>query len=88
MSKNWTTRYLNGIEIMKSFLHDFPDAVAEPIVNEAWAHTYAGFAYCMRTLGKKRKEALSLYFRALTYKLGYLPAWRGIVATIIARQMR
>lgn len=85
MSRNWTTRYLRGIEIMKSFLRDFPDAVAKPTVDEAWAHTYAGFAYCMRTIGKKRKEALGLYLRALSYKPAYLPAWRGIAATIVGK---
>jgi glycosyltransferase involved in cell wall biosynthesis len=83
MSKNWKTRYLSGIEIMKNFLREFPDAVDKRTANEAWAHTYAGFGYCMR--GSRRREALSLYLRALRFKPDYLPAWRGIAATLLGR---
>jgi glycosyltransferase involved in cell wall biosynthesis len=85
MSRNWKTRYLKGIEIMKNFLRDFPGAVDRRTANEAWAHTYSGFGYCMRTVGKRRAEALRLYLRALRYKPNYLPAWRGIAAIIVGR---
>lgn len=83
MSRNWHARYLNGIAIMKNFLRDFPDVVDKRTVNEAWAHTYTGFGYCMR--GNSRREALSLYLRALRYKPDYFPAWKGIVATMLGR---
>lgn len=83
MSRNWNTRYLNGIEIMKNFLRDFPDAVDERTASEAWAHTYTGFGYSMR--GSGRREALSLYLRALRFKPDYVPAWKGIAATLLGR---
>jgi glycosyltransferase involved in cell wall biosynthesis len=83
MSRNWNTRYLNGIEIMKDFLRDFPDAVDRHTADEAWAHTYAGFGYSMRA--SRRREALRLYLRALRFKPGYLPAWKGIAATLLGR---
>ncbi len=83
MSRNWRVRYLNGIAIMKNFLRNFPDAVDRRTVNEAWAHTYTGFGYCMRESG--RAEALSLYLRALRFKPAYFPAWKGIAATLLGR---
>jgi glycosyltransferase involved in cell wall biosynthesis len=83
MSSNWRVRYLNGIAIMKNFLRNFPDAVDKRTVNEAWAHTYTGFGYCMR--GSGRTEALSLYLRALRFKPAYFPAWKGIAATLLGR---
>jgi glycosyltransferase involved in cell wall biosynthesis len=83
MSRNWRVRYLNGIAIMKSFLRNFPDAVDKRTVNEAWAHTYTGFGYCMRESG--RTAALSLYLQALRFKPGYFPAWKGIAATLLGR---
>lgn len=83
MSRNWNARYLNGIEIMKSFLRDFPDAVDMRTANEAWAHTYAGFGYYMRA--SSRWEALNLYLRALRFKPDYFPAWKGIAVTILGR---
>lgn len=85
MSKNWNTRYLSGIEIMENFLRDFPGAVEKSTIDAAWAYTYTGFGYCMRRLGKKRREALRLYFKALRHKPGYSPAWRGIAAAILGR---
>ena len=83
MSRNWHVRYLNGIAIMKNFLRRFPDAVDKRTVNEAWAHTYTGFGYCMR--GGRRMEALGLYLRALRFKPHYLPAWKGLAATLLGR---
>jgi glycosyltransferase involved in cell wall biosynthesis len=83
MSRNWRVRYLNGIAIMKKFLRTFPDAVDRRTVNEAWAHTYTGFGYCMR--GSRRGEALSLYLQALYFKPNYVRAWKGIAATLVGR---
>ena len=85
MSGNWRNRYLNGIEIMKNFVHEFPDAVDKRTVDEAWAHTYSGFGSCARGSTSGRREALEHYLHALSYKLGYFPAWKGIVATILGR---
>ena len=83
MSKNWRVRYLNGIAIMKNFLRNFPDAVDQRTVNEAWAYTYTGFGYCVRA--SRRTEALGLYLRALRFKPSYVPAWKGIAATLVGR---
>lgn len=85
MSRNWRSRYLNGIEIMKNFLREFPDAVDKRTADEAWAHTYSGFGYCARGSASGRREALEHYFRALSYRPDYFPAWKGIVATILGR---
>jgi glycosyltransferase involved in cell wall biosynthesis len=85
MSKNWRSRYLNGIEIMKAFLREHPDAVDRPTIDEAWAHTYTGFGYCARDSANGRREALQHYMRALSFKPHYYPAWKGIVATILGR---
>lgn len=83
MSRNWTTRYRNGIRIMQDFLRNFPDAVDRRTASEAWAHTYTGFGYSMRA--SRRTEALSLYLRALRFRPGYVPAWKGIAATLLGR---
>jgi glycosyltransferase involved in cell wall biosynthesis len=83
MSRNWRVRYLNGIAIMKSFLRNFPDAVDQRTVNEAWAHTYTGFGYSARA--SRRLEALGHYLRALRFKPAYFPAWKGIAATLLGR---
>jgi glycosyltransferase involved in cell wall biosynthesis len=85
MSRNWNTRYLKAIEIMKRFLREFPDVVDKRTVNEAWAHTYAGFGYHMRNKGNMRGEALKMYLRALSHKPGYSAAWKGIAATVLGR---
>ena len=85
MSRNWNSRYLNGIEIMKNFLREFPSAVDKRTADEAWAHTYAGFGSCARGSKNGRSEALSLYLRALRHKPSYFPAWKGIVATILGK---
>ena len=82
MSINWNSRYLTGIAIMKRFLHEFPDVVNKRTVNYAWAHTYAGFGSCARGAGR-RIEALRLYLRALRFNPGYVPAWKGIAATLL-----
>lgn len=85
MSRHWKSRYLNGIEIMKNFLQEFPGAVDKRTADEAWAHTYSGFGTCARGSGNGRREALEHYFRALRYKPDYFPAWKGIVATLLGR---
>lgn len=85
MSRNWNTSYLKGIEIMKSFLRDFPDTVDQGTVDEAWAHTYTGFGYNTRTRGGKLRDAFRLYLQALRHKPAYVPAWRGIVATLLGK---
>ena len=87
MSKNYKARYLNGIEIMKNFLREFPGAVDRAIVNEAWAHTYVGFGQCIQGVDG-RGQALNLYLRALRYKPSYLPAWKAIVSAILHWEKR
>lgn len=86
MSNNCKDRYLNGIEIMKCFLQDFPGVVDKKTENEAWAHTYVGFGQCLRNVDQRIGPALSLYWRALRHKPTYLPAWHAIVKTILYMQ--
>ena len=83
MSNNYKTRYLNGIVTMKHFLQEFPGAVDKHTENEAWAHTYVGFGQCVQDIDRQFGSALSLYFRALRHKPGYLPAWKAIIKAIL-----
>lgn len=83
MSKNFRSRYLNGIEIMKNFLHEFPEAVDKITEQEAWAHTYVGFGQCVQDIDRRRCQALNLFLRALYHKPDYLPAWKAIVKTVL-----
>lgn len=83
MSKNYKGRYLNGIEIMKSFLQEFPGVVDKNTENEAWAHTYVGFGKCVQDIDRRRGQALRLFWQALCHKPGYLPAWKSIVKSIL-----
>lgn len=83
MSKNVRGRYLNGIEIMKKFLQEFPGAVDKDTENEAWAHTYVGFGQCVQTIDRQFGQAMKLYLRALGHKPGYLPAWKAIIMAIL-----
>lgn len=83
MSKNFRSRYLNGIQIMQNFLREFPGAVDQMTEHEAWAHTYVGFGQCVHDIDRRRGQALNLFFRALCHKPGYLPAWKAIVKTIL-----
>jgi glycosyltransferase involved in cell wall biosynthesis len=85
MSKNWKRRYENGIAIMSNFLRSYPDAIGDPAQKAAWAHTYAGYAHCMRKLERNRRQAIALYCKALSYSPTYMPAWRGILAACLGR---
>lgn len=83
MSNNCKGRYLHGIDIMKSFLQDFPGVVDRKTEDIAWAYTYVGFGTCLRTLDQKIIPPLKLYLRALCYKPSYLPAWKAIIKLIL-----
>lgn len=83
MSNNCRHRYLNGIEIMKSFLKTFPTIVDKNTKNQAWAHTYVGFGQCLREINSQMFSELSLYIRALRHRPSYLPAWRAIIKAIL-----
>lgn len=77
--------YENGIRIMERFLKHFPQSVDNGAQKEGWAHTYTGFGSCSRGVEGRRMEALKLYLMALRFKFGYLPAWKGLVATLLGR---
>jgi glycosyltransferase involved in cell wall biosynthesis len=83
MSNNCRGRYLNGIEIMKAFLREFPGVVDKKTEDEAWAHTYVGFGQCLQTIDPRLDSALKLYLRALSHKPGYLPAWRAMITALL-----
>jgi glycosyltransferase involved in cell wall biosynthesis len=83
MSNNRKGRYLNGIEIMKNFLQEFPEIVDKRTENEAWAHTYVGFGRCVQDVDQRLGSALNLYVRALHYRPSYLPAWKAIIKAIL-----
>jgi glycosyltransferase involved in cell wall biosynthesis len=83
MSKNLKARYLNGIEIMRKFLQEFPGVVDKNTENEAWAYTFVGFGYCVRHADQGIAPALGLYLQALRHRLSYLPAWKAIIKVIL-----
>ncbi|MCI0591327.1 MAG: glycosyltransferase [Gammaproteobacteria bacterium] len=83
MSNNCRRRYLNGIEVMKSFLREFPDAVDKDKVNEAWAHTYTGYGECLRNVDQQIGAAFRMYLRALFRKPAYLPVWKCMAKAIL-----
>lgn len=86
MSNNCKGRYLNGIEIMKRFLLEFPGIVDKATEDHAWAHTYVGFGHCLYSLDGKLGPALKFYARALQHRPSYIPAWRAIVSSILRLQ--
>jgi glycosyltransferase involved in cell wall biosynthesis len=88
MSNNYKNRYLNGIEIMKDFLREYPGVVDKNTENEAWAHTYVGFGQCVQDIDRRLGQALSLYLRAICYKPGYLPAWKAVIKAILHLEKR
>lgn len=83
MSNNCRRRYINGIEIMKSFLREFPDVVDNDKENEAWAHTYTGYGECLRNVDGRIGAAFRLYVLALSHKPAYLPAWKCMAKAIL-----
>jgi len=85
MSNNCKGRYLNGIQIMKNFLHNFPGVIDKKTEKAAWAYTYVGFGQCVRSLDGKFIPCLKLYLHALTYKPTCLLAWKAIAKAILGR---
>jgi glycosyltransferase involved in cell wall biosynthesis len=84
ISKNVKDRYLHGIEIMRTFLQEYPGVVDKATVNEAWAHTYVGFGQCVQDFDHSVSSACKLYMRALRYRPGYLPAWKAMIRAILS----
>lgn len=86
MSNNCRSRYLNGIEIMKNFLREFPGVVDRRTESEAWAHTFVGFGQCVQEVDGRIIPALRHYALALRYKPNYLPAWKSIIKAIVRQR--
>lgn len=86
MSSNCKGRYLNGIEIMKNFLQEFPGIVDKGTESEAWAHTYVGFGQCLYKVDQKIVPALRFYMRAIHCKPNYWPAWKSIIKAFLRRR--
>ncbi len=83
MSKNYQKRYENGIRIMNKFLAEFPDALSEQAIREAWAHTYVGRGLSLALREGDRFGAMRDYLKALQFKAGYVPAWKSMAKLII-----
>jgi glycosyltransferase involved in cell wall biosynthesis len=83
MSHNCQGRYRAGLDTMKRFLEKYPDAVDRKTWNEAWAHTFVGYAHCMNASGGGIIAAMKLFGQALRHRPSYFPAWRGMLTTML-----
>ena len=83
MSKNYRKRYQSAIGIMQRFLDSNPAVVDPALVREAWAHTYVGRGDSILWNEKDRRSAWSDYRIALSYNLGYWPAWRAFLRSLL-----
>ena len=79
LSTNWQGRYEHAFRIMERFLSEHPGAVPTDTVNEAYAHCYVQRARLRAELNGEYLNAIRDVFRALRYRLRYLPAWRSFV---------
>jgi glycosyltransferase involved in cell wall biosynthesis len=86
MSNNCQRRYQNGMRIMGEFLAQHGGAVSSDWQRLAWAHTYAGYADCLRRMGSPAGAVLAQYLEALRRKPGYVPAWKGVVKLCLGRK--
>lgn len=78
MSKNLTRRYECALEIMDSFLAQYPRALSRGTVSAAYAETYTNFANLQyRTAG--RSEAVATLRKALAHRFLFTPAWKALV---------
>jgi glycosyltransferase involved in cell wall biosynthesis len=85
MSHRHTKRFECAVKIMNKFIDDHPGLVNEDTVQEAWAHTFVGRGVNLMHSEKDRLQALKYHFKALSCKIGYLPAWKEIAKILINR---
>lgn len=85
MSHRYEERMDNAIRIMEKFLREHPDTVPDKVVRTAWAHTWTGRGYSRFHVDRRWFAALGDYLRALRYRPGYVPAWKGIVKLLLWR---
>jgi glycosyltransferase involved in cell wall biosynthesis len=83
MSKNYRKRYEAAIRIMQNFIELNPDAVPPAVVRTAWAHTYAGRGDSVLWNERDKRAARADYWRALTYRPTYWPAWRAVLRSYL-----
>jgi len=76
-------RYEYAIAIMRRFIAANPGLVPPHIIREAWAHTYCGRGNHSASVRREMLSALKDYARSLSYVPAYLPAWKGIVKTLL-----
>lgn len=83
MSRNYRGRYEAGIGIMQRFIDGRPAVVSKGQVREAWAHTYTGRGNTILWQEGDRRAAFRDYLRALSFRLGYWPAWRSMLRCLV-----
>jgi glycosyltransferase involved in cell wall biosynthesis len=83
MSTDYRGRYETAIRVMQGFLDRNPGTVDRGAVRSAWAHTYTGRGNVTLWRGHDRRRALRDYFKALSFRPGYWPAWRAILRSFI-----
>lgn len=86
MSTNYEGRFECALRIMNRFLRENIGVVEPETIQEAWAHTFAGRGDCYRRIGNDRRKAMKDYLRALGYRRGYLPAWKGLLKLALNRK--
>jgi len=84
MSTRNYERYAYAIAIMRRFLDANPGLVTPAVIREAWAHTYCGRGNHSASVRRAPLSALKDYARALSFLPSYLPAWKGIVKTLLS----
>ncbi len=83
MSKNYRGRYEAGIRIMQKFIDQNPQLVPQAVLREAWAHTYTGRGNRILWQEQDRRAAFRDYFRALSFRAAYWPAWRSMLRSLL-----
>lgn len=79
MSTNFKKRFDCAFRIMNRFLSENVGLVERPVVQEAWAHTFAARGDCFRRIDDDKWNSARDYLRALRYKPAYPAAWKGLV---------
>jgi glycosyltransferase involved in cell wall biosynthesis len=85
MSHNYRKRWECAINIMRSFLERFPNAVDKRTISEAWAHTFTERGHTWARADHDNWGAFRDYLLALRYRPTYLPAFKGIAKLLLNR---
>lgn len=86
MSRKVRQRYQAAIGIMNGFLQRYGEHVNRATVAEAWAHTYVGRGNNVLWAERDWPGAWTDYFRALSHRPTYWPAYRSMLRSLILQR--